>query len=77
MPGELKATKHLFHLYECISPDQGQCMIYSQHQVELQRRLEDKGQEGEALEVISQQYLTLGTERCVLSWNAQGFPLDE
>lgn len=79
LPGQLSATKHLCHLYGCESPDRGQCIIYSQHQVQLLRRLEDKGQEGDALEAISQLYLTLGTERCVCecvwSWNVQNFPL--
>ncbi|XP_040887055.1 SH3 domain and tetratricopeptide repeat-containing protein 1 isoform X2 [Toxotes jaculatrix] len=60
---QLTATRNLCHLYGCQSPDQAQCIIYSQHQVQLLRRTGDKGQEGDALEAISQLYLTLGTER--------------
>ncbi|GAA6230995.1 SH3 domain and tetratricopeptide repeat-containing protein 1-like [Lates japonicus] len=60
---QLTATRNLCHLYGCESPDQEQCIIYSQHQVQLLRQSEDRGQEGDALEAISQLYLTLGTER--------------
>ncbi|XP_049424759.1 SH3 domain and tetratricopeptide repeat-containing protein 1 [Epinephelus fuscoguttatus] len=60
---QLTATQHLCHLYGCESPDQAQCIIYSQHQVQLLRHTGDRGQEGDALEAISQLYLTLGTER--------------
>ncbi|XP_067435120.1 SH3 domain and tetratricopeptide repeat-containing protein 1 [Thunnus thynnus] len=60
---QLTATRHLCHLYGCESPDQAQCIIYSQHQVQLLRRTGDRGQEGDALEAISQLYLTLGTDR--------------
>ncbi|XP_075943245.1 SH3 domain and tetratricopeptide repeat-containing protein 1 [Anarhichas minor] len=60
---QLTATRHLCHLYGCESPDQAQCIIYSQHQVQLLRHTGDRGQEGEALVAISQLYLTLGTER--------------
>ncbi|XP_045921630.1 SH3 domain and tetratricopeptide repeat-containing protein 1 isoform X1 [Micropterus dolomieu] len=60
---ELAATRHLCHLYGCESPDQAQCIIYNQHQVQLLRRTGDRGQEGDALEAISQLYLNLRTER--------------
>ncbi|XP_071334259.1 SH3 domain and tetratricopeptide repeat-containing protein 1 [Trachinotus anak] len=60
---QLTATRDLCRLYGCESPDQAQCIIYSQHQVQLLRRTEDRGQEGDALEAVSQLYLTLGTER--------------
>ncbi|XP_035531259.1 SH3 domain and tetratricopeptide repeat-containing protein 1 [Morone saxatilis] len=60
---QLTATKHLCHLYGGESPDQAQCIIYSQHQVELLKRTGDRGKEGEALEAIGQLYLSLGTER--------------
>ncbi|XP_028285628.1 SH3 domain and tetratricopeptide repeat-containing protein 1 isoform X2 [Parambassis ranga] len=60
---QLSATTHLCRLYGRESPDQAQCIIYSQHQVQLLRRTGDRAQEGEALETISQLYLTLGTER--------------
>ncbi|XP_054457610.1 SH3 domain and tetratricopeptide repeat-containing protein 1 isoform X1 [Anoplopoma fimbria] len=60
---QLTATRHLCNLYGCESPDQAQCIIYSQHQVQLLRHTGDRRQEGDALEAISQLYLTLGTER--------------
>uniref|UniRef100_A0A3B5BCB0 SH3 domain and tetratricopeptide repeats 1 n=1 Tax=Stegastes partitus TaxID=144197 RepID=A0A3B5BCB0_9TELE len=60
---QLTATKHLCSLYGCENPDQAQCIIYSQHQVQLLRRTGDIRQEGDALEAISKLYLTLGTER--------------
>ncbi|XP_037614448.1 SH3 domain and tetratricopeptide repeat-containing protein 1 [Sebastes umbrosus] len=60
---QLTVTRHLCHLYGCESPDQAQCIIYSQHQVQLLGHTGDRGQEGDAMEAISQLYLTLGTER--------------
>nr|XP_020450570.1 SH3 domain and tetratricopeptide repeat-containing protein 1 isoform X2 [Monopterus albus] len=60
---QLSATRKLCHLYGCESPDQAQCVIYSQHQVKLLRCKGDRGQEGDALEAISQLFLTQGTER--------------
>ncbi|XP_041820832.1 SH3 domain and tetratricopeptide repeat-containing protein 1 [Chelmon rostratus] len=60
---QLTATRHLCQLYRRESPDQAQCIIYSQHQVQLLKRTGDRGQEGDALEAISQLYLALGTER--------------
>ncbi|KAM7365951.1 hypothetical protein PAMP_015427 [Pampus punctatissimus] len=60
---QLKATRHLCRLYGCESPDQAQCIIYNQHQVQLLRRTGDRRQEGDTLEAISQLYLTLGTDR--------------
>ncbi|XP_068444146.1 SH3 domain and tetratricopeptide repeat-containing protein 1 [Clinocottus analis] len=60
---QLTATRRLCHLYGSESPDQTQCIIYSQHLVQLLTHTGDRGQEGDALEAISQLYLTLGTER--------------
>nr|XP_046236764.1 SH3 domain and tetratricopeptide repeat-containing protein 1 isoform X2 [Scatophagus argus] len=60
---QLTATRHLCNLYGCECPDQAQCIIYSQHQVQLLRHTGDKRQEGDAMEAISQLYLTLRTER--------------
>ncbi|XP_070710422.1 SH3 domain and tetratricopeptide repeat-containing protein 1 [Pempheris klunzingeri] len=60
---QLTATRHLYHLYESESPDQAQCMVYSQHLVQLLRRTGHRGQEGDAMEAMSRLYLTLGTER--------------
>nr|XP_043877983.1 SH3 domain and tetratricopeptide repeat-containing protein 1 isoform X1 [Solea senegalensis] len=60
---QLSATRSMCHLYECEIPDQVQCIIYREHQVQLLKCTGDRGQEGEALEAISQLYLTLGTAR--------------
>lgn len=65
LAGQLSATRCLCSLYECKLPDQAQCIIYSQHQVQLLRCKGDRRQEGEVLEAISQLYLSLGTKRCV------------
>ncbi|XP_053272308.1 SH3 domain and tetratricopeptide repeat-containing protein 1 isoform X1 [Pleuronectes platessa] len=59
---QLTATRKLCHLYGCESPDQAQFIIYSEHQVQLLRHTGDRQQEGEALEAISQLFLSLGTE---------------
>nr|XP_019955646.1 PREDICTED: SH3 domain and tetratricopeptide repeat-containing protein 1 [Paralichthys olivaceus] len=64
---QLTATRQLCHLYGCESPDQAQFIIYSEHQVQLLRHTGDRQQEGDALEAISQLYLTLGTERAYQS----------
>ncbi|XP_032400309.1 SH3 domain and tetratricopeptide repeat-containing protein 1 [Etheostoma spectabile] len=60
---QLTATKQLSRLYGCEIPEQAQCIIYSQHQVQLLRHTGDRAQEGDALVAISQLYLTLATER--------------
>ncbi|XP_017282488.1 SH3 domain and tetratricopeptide repeat-containing protein 1 [Kryptolebias marmoratus] len=60
---QLSATRHLCHLYGRESPDQCQCLIYSQHQVHILSSIGDRAQEGDALEAISQLYLSLGTNR--------------
>ncbi|KAM9425754.1 SH3 domain and tetratricopeptide repeat-containing protein 1 [Pholidichthys leucotaenia] len=60
---QLRASGHLCDLYGRGVPDQTQRIIYSQHQVELLKQTGDRGQEGDALEAISQLYLSLGTER--------------
>lgn len=64
-PDELSVTRCLCHLYECKIPNQVQWIIYSQHQVQLLRRTGYREQEGEALEAISQIYLSIGTEQYV------------
>uniref|UniRef100_A0A3Q3A2B9 SH3 domain-containing protein n=1 Tax=Kryptolebias marmoratus TaxID=37003 RepID=A0A3Q3A2B9_KRYMA len=67
---QLSATRHLCHLYGRESPDQCQCLIYSQHQVHILSSIGDRAQEGDALEAISQLYLSLGTNRC-LEWDLE------
>ncbi|XP_068612283.1 SH3 domain and tetratricopeptide repeat-containing protein 1 [Brachionichthys hirsutus] len=60
---QLTASRYLCRLYGCESPDPAQCIIYNQHQVQLLRCTGDRRQEGDALDAISQLYLSLGTER--------------
>uniref|UniRef100_A0A8C5HTT6 SH3 domain and tetratricopeptide repeats 1 n=1 Tax=Gouania willdenowi TaxID=441366 RepID=A0A8C5HTT6_GOUWI len=60
---QLAATRHLCRLYGSQSPDTTMSIIYSHHQVQLLRQTGDREQEGDALEALSQLYLSLGTER--------------
>ncbi|XP_028823117.1 SH3 domain and tetratricopeptide repeat-containing protein 1 isoform X2 [Denticeps clupeoides] len=60
---QLKAIRHLCHLYRQVCPNEAQCIIYSEHQLALVRRTGDRSTEAEILEWISQLYLGLGTER--------------
>ncbi|XP_028995835.1 SH3 domain and tetratricopeptide repeat-containing protein 1 isoform X2 [Betta splendens] len=60
---QLAATRKLCELYSLESADQGQCIIYSRHQIQLLRQSGDRAEEADALEAISRLYLTLGTER--------------
>lgn len=72
---QLAATRHLCRLYERESPDPGRCIRYNQHQVQLLRTARASKQEAESLEVLSQRYLSLGTERCVnVSLSKTGAP---
>lgn len=64
-PGQLIATRHLCQLYELECPDQGQCIKYNQHQIRLLRTMRAQRQEAEALESLSQRFLSLGAERWV------------
>ncbi|KAJ8416461.1 hypothetical protein AAFF_G00357490 [Aldrovandia affinis] len=64
---QLKATRHLCHLYRMVFPDEAQCIIYNEHMLNLVRKTGDKSQEGEILETISLLYLSLGTERAFRS----------
>lgn len=64
-PGQLIATRHLCQLYELECPDQGRCIKYNQHQIRLLRTMRAQRQEAEALESLSQRFLSLGAERCV------------
>lgn len=63
LSGELAATRRLCELYTSQSPDPDRSLVYHQHQVELLRRTGDRGQEGDALETLSQLCLRLDTER--------------
>ncbi|XP_043099188.1 SH3 domain and tetratricopeptide repeat-containing protein 1 isoform X2 [Puntigrus tetrazona] len=60
---QLQATRHLCELYEEVCPDEAQCIIYNEHQLNLLQRIGDKSSEGEILEKISQLYLNLATEK--------------
>ncbi len=61
--GQLQATRHLCQLYEEVCPDEAQCIIYNEHQLNLLQRIGDKSLEGEILEKISQLYLNLASEK--------------
>ncbi|XP_072543726.1 SH3 domain and tetratricopeptide repeat-containing protein 1 [Salminus brasiliensis] len=60
---QLQATRHLCHLYGEVCPDEAQCIIYNEHQLNLLHQTGDRTLEGEILEKISQLYLSLGTEK--------------
>ncbi|XP_007248071.3 SH3 domain and tetratricopeptide repeat-containing protein 1 isoform X1 [Astyanax mexicanus] len=60
---QLQATRQLCHLYGEVCPDEAQCIIYNEHQLNLLHQRGDRTLEGEILEKISQLYLSLGTER--------------
>uniref|UniRef100_A0A672QFV4 SH3 domain and tetratricopeptide repeat-containing protein 1-like n=1 Tax=Sinocyclocheilus grahami TaxID=75366 RepID=A0A672QFV4_SINGR len=60
---QLQATRHLCQLYEEVCPDEAQCIIYNEHQLNLLQRIGDKSLEGEILEKISQLYLNLATKK--------------
>uniref|UniRef100_A0A3P8W6L7 SH3 domain and tetratricopeptide repeats 1 n=1 Tax=Cynoglossus semilaevis TaxID=244447 RepID=A0A3P8W6L7_CYNSE len=60
---QLSATRILCHLYKYDCPDQTRCIIYNEYQIHLLRHLKDQIQESEVLEILSEIYLNLGTER--------------
>ncbi|KAA0723686.1 SH3 domain and tetratricopeptide repeat-containing protein 1 [Triplophysa tibetana] len=63
MDSQLGAIRQLCHLYGEVCPDEAQCIIYNEHQLNLVQLIGDKSLEGDILEKISQLYLNLGTER--------------
>lgn len=65
--GQLGAIRQLCHLYEEVCPDEAQCIIYNEHQLNLVQLIGDKSLEGDILEKISQLYLNLGTMRLELT----------
>lgn len=67
--GQLHATRHLCELYEDVCPDEAQCIIYNEHQLNLLQRIGDKSSEAEILEKISQLYLNLATEKWDLKFS--------
>lgn len=60
---QLKATRHLCHLYAQVCPNEAQCIIYNEHQLALVHYLGDRSGEADILETISDLYLSLGTEK--------------
>ncbi|XP_062372121.1 SH3 domain and tetratricopeptide repeat-containing protein 1 isoform X1 [Sardina pilchardus] len=60
---QLKATRHLCHLYGQVCPNEAQCIIYNEHQLALVHHMGDRSVEADILETISQLYLGLGTEK--------------
>ncbi|XP_060730612.1 SH3 domain and tetratricopeptide repeat-containing protein 1 isoform X3 [Tachysurus vachellii] len=68
---QLQATRHLCMLYSEACPDEAQCIIYNEHQLNLLQQTGDRTLEAEILEKISLLYLSLGTEkanRCALDY---------
>ncbi|XP_061092378.1 SH3 domain and tetratricopeptide repeat-containing protein 2 isoform X2 [Conger conger] len=59
---QMVVARVLSHLYSDLLLH-GQSIIYNEHCVALSRELKDKRQEGEYLEVLSQLYLSLNTEK--------------
>ncbi|XP_031441025.1 SH3 domain and tetratricopeptide repeat-containing protein 1 isoform X2 [Clupea harengus] len=64
---QLKATRHLCHLYAQVCPNEAQCIIYNEHQLALVHHMGDRSVEADILETISQLYLSLGTEKAYKS----------
>ncbi|KAB5579281.1 hypothetical protein PHYPO_G00193310 [Pangasianodon hypophthalmus] len=60
---QLQATRHLCQLYSEACPDEVQCIIYNEHQLNLLHQTGDRTLEAEILEKISQLYLSLGTKK--------------
>ncbi|XP_061149608.1 SH3 domain and tetratricopeptide repeat-containing protein 1 isoform X1 [Syngnathus typhle] len=60
---QLTAVRRLCHFYEWESPDRARRVIYSQYQVRLLQGTPDREREGDALEAISQLFLSLATQR--------------
>ncbi|KAJ8254707.1 hypothetical protein GJAV_G00196280 [Gymnothorax javanicus] len=59
---QMVVAKALSHLYNDLLLH-GQCIIYYEHCVTLSRELKDKRLEGEYLEILSNLYLSLNTEK--------------
>ncbi|KAJ8406076.1 hypothetical protein AAFF_G00309640 [Aldrovandia affinis] len=59
---QMVVAKRLSHLYTDLLLH-GQCIIYYEHCVALSRELKDKRLEGEYLEILSNLYLSLNTEK--------------
>lgn len=60
--GQMVVAKVLSRLYADLLL-YGQCIIYYEHCVGLSRELKDKHLEGEYLEILSNLYLSLNTEK--------------
>ncbi|XP_077354939.1 SH3 domain and tetratricopeptide repeat-containing protein 1 isoform X2 [Festucalex cinctus] len=60
---QLMAVRRLCHLYEWEIPDRARRIIYSQYQVRLLQGTPDREREGDALEAVSQLFLSLATDR--------------
>ncbi|TSL40973.1 SH3 domain and tetratricopeptide repeat-containing protein 1 [Bagarius yarrelli] len=71
LESQLNATRHLCQLYSEVSPDEAQCIIYTEHQLNLLHQRGERVMEAEILEKISLLYFSLGTEkanRCALDY---------
>ncbi|XP_073503940.1 SH3 domain and tetratricopeptide repeat-containing protein 1 isoform X2 [Phyllobates terribilis] len=67
LEGQLHAVQLLCHFYNTLAINEAQCIIYSEYQLSLAKKMSDKVLEGQVLETISQLYLSLGTERACRS----------
>ena len=63
--GHLTATQQLCRLYGEVRPDQARCIVYNEHQLPLLAARGDRSREGDVLQAISEQYLSLGTAKYV------------
>ncbi|XP_059932700.1 SH3 domain and tetratricopeptide repeat-containing protein 1 [Gadus macrocephalus] len=59
----LTATQQLCRLYGEVRPDQARCIVYNEHQLPLLAARGDRSREGDVLQAISEQYLSLGTAK--------------
>uniref|UniRef100_A0A8C4ZCA8 SH3 domain and tetratricopeptide repeats 1 n=1 Tax=Gadus morhua TaxID=8049 RepID=A0A8C4ZCA8_GADMO len=61
--GLADSTQQLCRLYGEVRPDQARCIVYNEHQLPLLAAQGDRSREGDVLQAISEQYLSLGTAK--------------
>uniref|UniRef100_H3A6L8 SH3 domain and tetratricopeptide repeats 2 n=1 Tax=Latimeria chalumnae TaxID=7897 RepID=H3A6L8_LATCH len=60
---QIQATKSLCYFFEKISPSQRPCIIYYEHWMSLAHQVNDREMESNVLEVLSQCYRALNTDK--------------